>query len=158
MGKRELLTELSQIVNRVNNRIIQLKQQAEEYYRDGDVDDFKRKREIYRQLEIVNKSYQILLEKYNDSHSPTEPVIEDSSGTEFDTLQEGDYVPNLSKECFEKIIDIEAAGCRLEWYYGLGLAYYNGILVDTDYKPNHHKTQLTAPEFIRRAENTFKEK
>ena len=96
--------------------------------------------------EIINEVRKI------DSHSPTEPEYE------FDTLQEGDYSPNLSKEDFEKILDIEGESddVRFEWEEGLGLAYHMNVLVDTDYQPNHQTTKLTASEFIRRAENTFK--
>ena len=125
--------------------------------------------------EIINEVRKI------DSHSPTEPFCErcksglinypeiprrtcrcGSIGYDipFDTLQEGDYSPNLSKEDFEKILDIEGESddVRFEWEEGLGLAYHINVLVDTDYQPNHQTTKLTASEFIRRAENTFKTK
>lgn len=92
---------------------------------------------------------EIIVHEYlKTSHSPTEP--------EFDTLQEGDYTENLSRENFEYLIALENDSCQLEWEEGLGLGLYRRILVTDDYPQLELKTKLTPEEFLRRAENTFK--
>lgn len=76
-----------------------------------------------------------------------------------DTLQEGDYTEDLSRENFEYIIDLGGDSCDLEWMEGIGLAVYKYVLVTDDYPMEHEKkTKLSTEEFLRRAENTFKKK
>lgn len=91
-----------------------------------------------------------IIESVFNSHSPTEP--------EFDTLQEGDYTEDLSRENFEYIIALEGDSCVLEWEEGLGLGLYGRVLVTDDYPQLELKTKLAPEEFLRRAENTFKTK
>lgn len=80
------------------------------------------------------------------------------NGDFIDTLQEGDYVENLSEKQLEKLLDIEGDldDVRFKWHEGIGLVFYGGILYTTDGETKKISTKLAPEEFLRRAENTFK--
>lgn len=142
---------------------------------------------IKEQSKLLSESSRIdideceqIIESLVNSHSPTEPVTEHSSYTEFDTLQPGDWFKGTEEE-YRKVLALEllpkhkfstsmipAVEMQLriiesdiDLYSSLLLkhgycAFIDGSLTWDEDKLK--KTQLTAPEFIRRAENTFKKK
>jgi hypothetical protein len=117
---------------------------------------------VYRPINVCN------------SHSPTEPTISDINDPangdssliefqhlEFDTLQEGDWFIGTEEE-YRKVLELEAGNNPLRMidsWVSTSFNQYGYIIFDgvqLCWVEPCKKAQLTAPEFIRRAENTFK--
>lgn len=103
---------------------------------------------------LMNEVYAFL-----DSHSPTKPteIIESEyrDGAFIDTLCEGDWFHG-TKEEYRKVLKLECPKCDDSY---IPTALKRGYLVWSEVlctNPNLRKTRLTATEFLRRAENTFK--
>lgn len=101
------------------------------------------------------------------SHSPTEPELIPKgchgAVAVMDTLQKGDWFQGTEEE-YRRVFEIELKGNPVyqisKWVES---ALKSGFCIFIEkgfytYLSQNKKTQLTAPEFLRRAENTFKAK
>ncbi len=148
MGKSELRAELIRFCDSIRN-----------YEHEHSI--YKDERESSELVDIFLAMPDYSLDqKEDDSHSPTEPTSAKNAQVQFDTLQEGDWFIGTEEE-YREVLDIYGCNPDNPWLRKM-IKYGFCVYTENDnalgWAEELKTTQLTAPEFIRRAENTFKTK